>query len=65
MIFSRKSFLGKEFYMGVYLRGKVYWMCFNIKGRQYQESTGVTDKSKAKEFLNKRKKSKPLVLILT
>jgi integrase len=41
--------------MGLFKRGKVYWMCYNFNGKQKQKSSGVTDRKMAQGFLDKIK----------
>ncbi len=41
--------------MGLYKRGKIWWMAFTFKGRQIQKSTGTNDKRLAEAILGKIK----------
>lgn len=41
--------------MGIYLRNKVYWMCYTVDNKFQRESTGISDKAKALSFYYKRK----------
>jgi hypothetical protein len=40
--------------MGVYKRGRTYWISFSYEGKQYRESTGTDNKQFAKDVLAKR-----------
>ncbi len=40
--------------MGVYKRGKIYWIRYNIAGQQYRESARTTRKAEATALLHKR-----------
>src|SRR5580692_9354836 len=41
--------------MGLYRRGKIWWMAYMVDGRQHCESTGTSNKRLAKKILDKRK----------
>src|SRR5437899_645073 len=41
--------------MGLYRRGNVWWMSYVIDGRQHCESTGVSNKKRAKRILDSRR----------
>jgi integrase len=41
--------------MGIYLRGQVWWMCFTVNGRHYQESTETQNRKMAQRIFDKVK----------
>ncbi len=40
--------------MGMYKRGRTYWISYSYKGKQYRESTGTDNKHFAQDLLAKR-----------
>ena len=41
--------------MGIFKRGKVWWMSFNYEGRHYRRSTKITDRKLAQRIYDKVK----------
>lgn len=40
----------------IFLRGRIYWCAYYLRGKEYRESTGEDDETRARKFLQRRLK---------
>jgi hypothetical protein len=38
----------------IFLRGRIYWICYYLRGKQFRESTQTSDEKEARKYLKNR-----------